>query len=129
MTIEIDAQHVLISKEEWGWLVIWTADQNLASEKYVMLQAKDEYSPEDVRLGMNDIYIECCGQGWSWYGHIESFVLSDKRIDVRLDRSAAQRMRNDGRFVATFSLGGEEQDKLRSTLRQVFHGRDYYAEA
>lgn len=129
MTIEFDAQHVLISKEEWGWLVIWSVDENLASERYVMLQAKDEYSRDDVRLGMNDIYIECCGQGWSWYGHIESFVLSDKRIDVQLDRGAAEHMRNDGRFVATFSAHDEERTQLRDTLRQVFHGCGYYKEA
>lgn len=129
MTIEFDGRHVLLSKEGWGWLVIWSVDDNLASERYVMLQAKDAYSQEDVRLGMNDIYIECCGQGWSWYGHMESFVLADQRIDVQLDRTAAEHMRNDGRFVVTFSVEQEQLRKLRDTLAQVFNGRRYYAEA
>jgi hypothetical protein len=127
MPIEFDAKHVHISKEEWGWLVGWSVDENLASERYVMLQAKDEYSAEDARLGMDDIYIECCGQGWSWYGHIQ--MLSRNRIDVQLDREAAERMRSDGRFVVTFSIEDEEWGKLQGVLKHVFTGHSYYEEA
>lgn len=94
-----------------------------------MLQAKDEYSSEDARLGMNDIYIECCGQGWSWYGHIQRYVLSQKHIDIQLDREAAEHMRNDGHFVVTFSIEDEERTKLRDVLKDIFNGRGYYAEA
>ena len=129
MTIEFNAKYVHISQEEWGWLVIWSVDEDLASEQYVMLQAKDEYSEEDARLGMNDIYIECCGQGWSWYGHIEEFLFAANRIVVQLDRKASEHMRNDGRFVVTFSIEDEKQSNLQRVLKDVFNGRGYYAEA
>lgn len=129
MTIQFAAQHVGVSNEEWGWLVVWSVDDTLAAEQYVMLQAAQTYSEEDVRLGMNDIYIECCTQAWSWYGHILSFVLSETSIELRLDREAAERMGNDGCFVVTFSISEEERMTLRSTLRHVFNGRGYYVEA
>lgn len=128
MPIEFDAKHVHVSKEAWGWLVTWSVDENLASERYVMLQAADKYSAEDVRQGMDDVYIECCGQGWSWYGHIEAFRLNRTHIDVQLDVEASNRMRNDGRFVVAFSMGEEEWGRLQGVLRQIFVGRAYYEE-
>ncbi|MBL8264984.1 Imm10 family immunity protein [Steroidobacter sp.] len=129
MPIEFDAKYVHVSKEAWGWLVTWSVDENLAAERYVMLQAADKYSAEDARLGMDDIYIECCNQGWSWYGHIQAFKLSRTHIDVQLDHEAAGRMRSDGRFVVGFSIDDEAWGKLQRALEQVFAGRGYYSEA
>jgi hypothetical protein len=93
MPTEFDARHVQASKEDWGHLVIWSLDDNLEAEQYLMLQAKDEHTEQDVRLGMNDVYVECCGQGWSWYGHIERFhVVATTMLRADL-LSAASRSR------------------------------------
>ena len=74
--IYFHANHVAVTRENWGDLVVLSADEDLVSERYLMLQAKDRYDEQDVRLGMDDIYIETCGQGWSWYGGIELFELT-----------------------------------------------------
>jgi hypothetical protein len=80
--IRFHANHVVVTREAWGDLVVFSVDENLASEQYLMLQAKDQHDDRDVRLGMDDIYVETCGQGWSWYGNIKSFELSRNRVCV-----------------------------------------------
>lgn len=94
--IHIRANHVAVTREDWGDLVVLSADEDLATEQYLMLQAKDRYDDQDVRLGMDDIYVETCGQGWSWYGNIELFALTRNCVFVQLSREAASRMGNDG---------------------------------
>lgn len=54
-------------------------DADLAAERYLMIQRKAAFGPDDERFGMNDVYNETCGQGWSWYGHVEAFELAPNR--------------------------------------------------
>ena len=124
--ISFHATHVSVTKEDWGTIVMWSADDNLASERYLVLQAADEYDEQDVRLGMDDIYIETCGQGWSWYGNLESFELTRNRVLVQLSHEAATHMGNDGKIEATFFLGAGAYKRLRKTLQKIFEGKDYY---
>ncbi|MDY6948312.1 MAG: Imm10 family immunity protein [Pseudomonadota bacterium] len=128
MSIEITCSEVHVSKEEWGHLIAWGAEKN-PEENYLMLQAADEYSEDDVRLGMNDIYVECCGQGWSWYGHIQSFRLSRHSVDVKLDAAAADHMGNDGRIHVQFSVDDAAYGNLQLVLRHIFNGRACFTEA
>ena len=124
--INFHANHVAVTREDWGDLVVWSVDENLASEQYLMLQAQDDYDEQDVRFGMDDIYIETCGQGWSWYGNIELFELARDRVSVQLSREAASEMGNDGRVEATFSLDETAYARLRKILQKIFDGKDYY---
>ena len=124
--ISFYASHVAVTREDWGDLVVLSVDENLASEQYLMLQAKDRYDEQDVRFGMDDIYVETCGQGWSWYGNIELFELARHRVSVQLSREAANRMGNDGRIEVTFSLDEMAYAGLRKTLQKIFDGEDYY---
>ena len=124
--ISFHANHVAVTREDWGDLVVLSADENLTSEQYLMLQAKDHYDDQDVRFGMDDIYIETCGQGWSWYGNIELFELTRNRVSVQLSAEAATRMSNDGKIEATFSLNETVYARLRKTLQKIFDGEDYY---
>ena len=127
--ISFHANYVAVTREDWGHLVILNAGENLESEQYLMLQAKDVYTDRDVRFGMDDIYIETCGQGWSWYGNIEVFELSGNRISVQLSPAAATHMRNDGKIEVTFSLDEDAYSHLRQTLGKIFYGKDYYRES
>jgi hypothetical protein len=126
--IAFHANHVDVSREEWGYLVVLSQDADLSAETYLMLQAKDRHDDQDVRLGMDDVYVEVCGQGWSWYGNILSFELTANRVSVQLSAEAAARMRNDGRIEATFSLDAAKYIELRAALQQVFRTSDYYIE-
>ena len=124
--ISFHANHVAVTREDWGDLVMLSADEDLGSEQYLMLQAKDRYDDQDVHLGMDDIYVETCGQGWSWYGNIELFELTRNCVSVQLSRDAATRMGHDGKIEATFSLGETAFAHLRKTLQKIFDGEDYY---
>jgi len=126
VAISFHAELVDVSRKDWGWLIAWSVDEDLAAERYLVLQRADEPTEQDIRMGMEGVYIECCGQGWSWYGHIVSFELCRNRVLAQLDSEAAQRMRDDGRIEATFKLSDERFAELRSALNQVFHGYGYY---
>ena len=120
--ISFHANTVTITREEWGDLIFWGAEEDL----YLMLQAADEYDEQDIRLGMDDIYIETCGQGWSWYGNIELFELTRDRVFVQLSPEAATRMGDDGKVEVTFTLDETWYGGLRKILQKIFEGKDYY---
>jgi len=124
--ISFHASHIVVTREDWGNLVVLSADEDLASEQYLMLQAKARYDDQDVRFGMDDIYVETCGQGWSWYGNIELFEVTRSRVSVQLSPEAAIRMRNDGKIEATFSLDETAYARLQKALAEIFEGEDYY---
>lgn len=66
--ISFHANHVAVTREDWGHLIMLSVDEDLDSEQYLMLQRKHRFTDQDIRFGMDDIYVETCGQGWSWYG-------------------------------------------------------------
>ena len=128
MPIAFHAAIVSATDEGWGTLVLFSADETLEAERYLMIQRAHSYSEQDIRLGVNDVYIETCGQGWSWYGHIESFQLFPDKVTVQLDAEAADRMRDTGAIEATFDLPPEKLAELRAALRRAFFGRCCYSE-
>lgn len=125
MTISFDATYTDVSKESWGSIVTFAESKN-TDDQYLMFQAKDEYDKQDIKLGMNDIYIECCGQGWSWYGHIVSIVLTPKTITVQLDNEAADEMSNNGLIQINLLIEQSEISKLKSEFSNIFSGKCYY---
>ena len=127
--ISFHANHVAVTREDWGDLVVLSADEDLVSEQYLVLQAKDHYDDQDVHLGMDDIYVETCGQGWSSYRNIEFFELNRNCVSVQLSPEAATRMGNDGKIEATFSLDETAYAQLRKTPQKIFDAEDYYRDA
>lgn len=130
MSISFQASTIEITTPDWGVVVTLSADyeDDADEEWYLTLQRKDEYTRRDIALGMNNVHIECCGQGWSWYGHIESVHLSRRCLDIVLDREAAEYMFNDGRIEVEFSVDSTEYVELQTALRRIFHGLGYYSE-
>jgi hypothetical protein len=128
MAIVFHASMLDISEEDWGVRIILSVDDTLEAERYLMTQRKDTFTDQDVRFGMDDVYIETCGQGWSWYGHIDSFELFDTRVRVQLDAEAARRIDDDGVIEVSFDPMGEQRAALRAALRRTFAGRAYYSD-
>jgi hypothetical protein len=98
------------------------------NDRYLMLQHQYAHDEQDRRLGFDKPYIEYCGQGWSWYGHIISFRLRRDCVKVLMDQMAASRMGNDGNIEVTFNLSDEQFETLRTALRTTFAGQTYYAD-
>src|SRR5574341_730514 len=126
MAIRFHAHWLNISEEDWGVRVVLSVDDTLEAERYLMTQRKHTFTEQDVRFGMDDVYIETCGQGWSWYGHIDSFGLFDNQVRVQLDVEAARRIGDDGVIEVSFDLTDERRAALRAALRRTFAGRTYY---
>jgi len=128
VAISFHAQLVDVSRKDWGWLIAWSVDEDLARERYLVLQRKDEFTEQDTSFGWDNVYIECCGQGWFWYGHIVSFELLPERVRVQMDAEAAKDMRDDGHIEVTFELSAERFAELQRALSEVFDGYSYYKE-
>ena len=124
--ISFHANHVTVTVEDWGVVVLFSVDEDLSSELYLGLQAADSYDDQDVRFGMDDIYIETCGQGWSWYGNIELFELARDLVFVQLSPEAATRVGDDGKVEATFEVDEAAFARLRKALEKIFDGKEYY---
>ena len=129
MPISFHASQISISQQDGLTVVILSVDETLEAERYLMFQREDKPSAEQVRSGMTDVYVETCGQGWSWYGHIESVRLTRTSIHLQLDAKAADEMRDTGRVDVTFDLAPDRFEALRAALRTVLKGRDYYVDA
>jgi hypothetical protein len=93
---------------------------------YLVLQSKDSYSAEDGRFGFDQPHLEYCGQGWSWYGHIESFQLLRDRVLIQMNEAAARRMQNDGALHVRFNLDEEQFERLRAALERTFKNVQYF---
>jgi len=124
--ISFEASEVSIKQEPWGDVVILGADEDSDPDKYLALQKKDSYDEQDIRLGINDVHIEVCGQGWGWYGNIAGFDLTRDRIFVQLSSEAAADMEDDGKVEVTFSLDESTYASLRAVLHRVFKGRSFF---
>ncbi|MFO0483306.1 MAG: Imm10 family immunity protein [bacterium] len=117
-----------VATEDGVLVTVLGAPSTEEDDFYLMLQHKAKHDEQDVRFGMNKPYIEYCGQGWSWYGHILSFNLSRDRIRVQMDSEAAAHMRNDGFIEVTFELNEVEFADLRTAAEITFNSQPYFTD-
>jgi hypothetical protein len=127
MAIKFHAEMVDCSQEDWLWCAVWGAEESIAEDHYLMLQ-RAELAQKDRDMGFEDegVYIECCGQGWSWNEHIVSFELLRDRVRVVLDAKAQAEMHNDGLIEVTFDLDDESFSAWSNGLAHIFLGKNYY---
>ena len=95
---------------------------------YLMFQRADQYDEQDVALGMDEPYIEYCGQEFSWYGHMHAVILHANRLSVQMDAEAAMQMDDDGQIDVRFNLTPKRYAQLQQALRTTFDGCEYYRE-
>jgi hypothetical protein len=129
MPVGFVATESAVLRENGVLVITLGARSNADDDFYLMLQHQSEHSEQDVKFGMHLPYIEYCGQGWSWYGHILAFTLRRSGVRVELDAEAAKRMQNDGQIEIDFSLDQVQFQELRSALQETFAGHAYYQDA
>ncbi len=99
-----------------------------AGDFYVMFQHKDQYTAQDVKCGMNKPHVEYCGQGCSWYGAMEAVELLADRLRIRMNKDAADHMKNSGLLEVSFVLDESEFGQLRAALKRTFIDQPYFVE-
>ncbi len=120
------ANNFSATSEDWGWLTVLWASSTEDEDFYLMFQRAYEFTEGEILFGQDKPYIEYCGQGWSWYGHILSVKLQRESISIQMDKEAASEMDNDGQLEITFNLDDRESQKLERALENTFEGFDYY---
>ena len=109
------------------WVAVLGAPSTGEDDFYLMFQNKEKYSRQDVQLGMNQPYVEFCGQGWSWYGHMKKVELQRSMIRVCMDNEAAEHMKNDGILEVQFNLPDSQFVQLQSVLQSIFGSVEYFS--
>ncbi|MDD5058695.1 MAG: Imm10 family immunity protein [Sideroxydans sp.] len=128
MPVGFEASQFSVSFENDVLVVALGAPSTEDDDIYLMFQHKSEFSESDAKFGMDKPYIEFCGQGWSWYGHMLKVQLERNVIKVHMDTDAAQHMQNDGIIEVHFHLHEAQFAELRSALRRTFNGVGYYTD-
>jgi len=126
MKVSFHADNVTIKQESWGLVVSLTGESTEEEDFYLMLQRKKDFTEQDVKFGMADVYIEVCGQGMSWYGNIEFFEVGAASVKVELSAAAASEVGIEQGIDVSFPQASHPE--LCAALRLVFEGRDYYRE-
>lgn len=127
MPVGFLATNVNTHLENGVWVVTLEAPSTEAHDLYLMFQRKQgSYSRQDIRFGWNHPYVEYCGQGWSWYGHMERVQLGAEGVRVTMDAEAAGHMHHDGVIEVGFDLSDGDYARLRSTIREIFHDVAYF---
>lgn len=116
--------------ENGVWAVVLGSPSTEEDDFYLMFQKKEgTYTQQDIAFGWDKPYVEFCGQGWSWYGHMNEVTLERGMIRVIMDGEAAAYMRNDGIIEVQFAVTDSEFTQLQSTLQEIFNGVEYFNNA
>jgi hypothetical protein len=126
MPVSFEATEVSVATKHEVLVIRLSAPSTEQDDFYLMFQHKEHYSEQDAKWGMNEPYVEFCGQGWSWYGHMLKVHLMRNVIRVEMNSEAAAHMRNDGILEVGFNLNDERFAGLQSALRETFRSVGYY---
>ena len=122
MPIEFTATQFSATQKDWGLLTILTGPSTDEQDFYLMLQRADKFDARDVARGSDKYYIEFCGQGLSWYGHVERFELLRSEIRLKMDAFARNEKGMDGVVIVHFSLDDAAFRRLRQSVERTFDG-------
>jgi hypothetical protein len=122
------AAHVTVC-DEGEYFLVGFADDQFDTHEYFMLQLAHEFDEQDIRLGMDDVYIVRNDQIRSAYGGIIRFELMRDRVRVSLDERTAKKLRGGKEMEVQFDLDAEKFRELRSGLAKLFEGRSCFIDA
>lgn len=87
----------------------------------IHFQRAYDFDEQDIRLGMNDVYIERGIQRRGGYGGIDSACLRRDRMQISVSGETAKSMGSVS-FEVTFDIDETEYSRLRDGLETVFAG-------
>lgn len=116
------------AEEEDGVYYVSFFNEGDFNNRYLMFQKPDAYTEQDVKLGMDQVYIERDDQLYSSYGGMKLVEVRLNAIEVHLQGGAVDKLGNIDRIIVHFDLEEEEFSELLECLRKIFAGSNYYTE-
>jgi hypothetical protein len=120
MKISIAARQIS-SYEENGVLIVafGGAEGNAEAGDYLILQRTLEPSADDVRLGMDAVYIEVFDQSRGEYGAPSHAELRSNSLRLVINEDASRQI---GASEIEVHFPAHEHERLSSALARVLHG-------
>jgi len=111
MTYEINGSY--ISSEDDGYvMIIAFGDDKFDPSRFFMIQGSHEYDEQDRKLGMDTVYLEMSDNLQPGYGYIDSFILNEDRLSIRLKRETSEKLGVDEEVL--IKLMGDETQKTEA---------------
>jgi hypothetical protein len=92
MNYELAARLISVQEDEDGFVLAF-ADDESEKAQYLMLQYSLCPDDQDMRLGLNGLYIERDHQGQGCYRGVSEIRRFDRRIEIYLTESGKQHLR------------------------------------
>jgi hypothetical protein len=107
-------------------LSVGLADKQHGTVDFLTFQRAYEFDDEDVRLGMDAVYVERNDQGFSGYGGMCSVVLYPNRLHIDFDDRGTAFMGGITATDVAFEFSSERFEALRLGLLRCFSGFSYF---
>src|SRR3569832_1406123 len=107
------------------YFVVWLSDDQHGPSDYLTFQRGHEFDEQDIRLGLNAVYVERNAQGYSGYRGMSRVDLYADRLQILFNDKGARFMGGTAAMTVGFELSADGFDSLRAGLHWIFAGFDY----
>jgi len=99
------------------------ADSEFGPETYVILQRAIEPDEQDIRLGLDQLYMTINDQSRSTYGGILEISISPGLVVIRLSAEAVKELRADGDIIVDIEVAEPSMREIKENLEVLANGR------
>jgi hypothetical protein len=126
--LKFTANLVVVDDSDEEFILVGFADEHGGVPRQSLhFQRSHHFDEQDVRLGLDSVYVERNGQGESGYGGVERVELSRHSVRVKIGGPVAEQL-GEREFEIGLNLSSRKFQRLRNGLRLVFRGFDILTE-
>ncbi|WMS87524.1 Imm10 family immunity protein [Pleionea litopenaei] len=118
MSYELNASHIFNQDDNY-MVMLGFADDEFEPSKFVIIQKAHEYDDQDVKLGMDKLYIKVEDQSRAKYGGVSSFTLDDNCLVIELEQDTQSSLKVDGNIRVTLEANHPELESTLSVLKKI----------
>jgi hypothetical protein len=121
-TFAFEAKCIATEHPDGICYLVGFADSKFDTKIYLMLQRDFEgvCDEEEIELGMDNYYVEWCGQENSGYGGISQFVLNQGNVEVAFSPDGVENLNGIECISISFQLTPSEHTALKEALSHIF---------
>ncbi len=114
------------SADEDDYSQVWLGTEQSETLDYLTFQRAHEFDEQDIRLGLDGVYVERNDQGFSGYRGMRNVVLFRDRLHIDFDERGTRFMGGIPAMDVVFEFSDEVFSTLRRELQKIFRGYDYF---